>query len=93
MSEGGPNGDFWDNQRIMVTGGGGFLGSHVVERLQSLGAGELFVPRKADYDLVNNADIKRLLSDSKLKSCCILQPKQEALAQIVPSRPSSSTTT
>lgn len=41
---------FWSGKRVTVTGGAGFLGKHIVERLESFGA-EVFVPRKRDYDL------------------------------------------
>ena len=54
---------FLDGKRICVTGGGGFLGSYVIERLKQQGATDIFVPRKADYDLVDGAAVRRLLSD------------------------------
>jgi GDP-L-fucose synthase len=41
----------WPDRRVMVTGGGGFLGASVVRRLEAAGVGEIFVPRSADYDL------------------------------------------
>ncbi|PJF28202.1 MAG: GDP-fucose synthetase [Phototrophicales bacterium] len=56
---------FWQDQRVVVTGGSGFLGSFVVERLQALGAGSITVPRKAQYDLRQRAAIDDLLSDSR----------------------------
>ena len=37
--------------RVMVTGGSGFLGSHVCERLRAQGCREVLVPRSAEYDL------------------------------------------
>ena len=43
--------------RITVTGGSGFLGTHVVEELRSRGCAEIFVPRKADFDLVRRDDL------------------------------------
>jgi len=42
---------FWTDRRVMVTGGGGFLGKAVVRRLESVGARDIFVPRSTDYDL------------------------------------------
>ena len=39
--------DFWPGRRVMVTGGAGFLGQAVVERLEAAGADEIFVPRSA----------------------------------------------
>jgi GDP-L-fucose synthase len=46
----------------MVTGGGGFLGRRVVERLQRVGATDIFIPRSRDYDLRNRDAIARALS-------------------------------
>jgi GDP-L-fucose synthase len=56
---------FWQNQRVVVTGGAGFLGSFVVERLRALGAGAIVVPRRAQYDLRQRAAIDALLSESR----------------------------
>jgi len=56
--------DFWRGKRVMVTGGAGFLGRHVVEKLVERGAQDIFVPRSADYDLREKADIDRALRDS-----------------------------
>jgi GDP-L-fucose synthase len=41
---------YWSQKRVTVTGGAGFLGSHVVRRLEKLGA-EVFVPRQREYNL------------------------------------------
>ncbi len=41
---------FWSGKKVTVTGGAGFLGQHLVKRLQSFGA-EVFVPRQRDYNL------------------------------------------
>jgi GDP-L-fucose synthase len=54
-----------ENERIVVTGGAGFLGSYVVEGLRDLGANGVFVPRSRDYDLVLEEDIRRMLADSR----------------------------
>jgi GDP-L-fucose synthase len=50
--------------RVLVTGGGGFLGSHLVERLQADGA-KPFVARRRDYDLTREADAERLFAGSQ----------------------------
>lgn len=52
--------DYWDDKRVMVTGGGGFLGSHLVEELERRSNGvEVFVPRSDEYDLREKAGIKQ----------------------------------
>lgn len=56
---------FWDKTRVVVTGGAGFLGSHVVERLRLQGIAEIFVPRSRDYDLVQLDAVKRLFQDAR----------------------------
>ena len=50
--------------KTLVTGGGGFLGSHLVERLKQDG-GDVFVARKADYDLTRWDDAERLFEDAE----------------------------
>jgi GDP-L-fucose synthase len=48
---------------VLVTGGGGFLGSHLVERLRADGI-EPFVARRAEYDLTRPDDTERLFADA-----------------------------
>ncbi len=55
----------WKNTRVVVTGGAGFLGSFVVEKLQERGAKEVIVPRSKDYDLVDGEAVRRLLTTTK----------------------------
>jgi GDP-L-fucose synthase len=52
-------------QRVLVTGGAGFLGSFVMEKLRARGVTEIAAPRSRDYDLVDGAQVKRLLADVK----------------------------
>jgi GDP-L-fucose synthase len=56
---------FWRDKRVVVTGGAGFLGSFIVEKLQARGAAEIFVPRIEDYDLRELAAIQRMLADAR----------------------------
>jgi GDP-L-fucose synthase len=49
--------------RVLVTGGGGFLGSHLCERLQADGH-EVFAARRTDYDLTKEGDAARLFADA-----------------------------
>ena len=56
---------FWGPRRVMVTGGGGFLGTAVVRRLQQDGATDVFVPRSRDYDLRTPDGIDRALADGR----------------------------
>jgi len=52
-------------RRIVVTGGAGFLGSYVVEKLRARDCQQIFVPRKKDYDLVQGDAVRRLYADTK----------------------------
>ena len=56
---------FWQDKRVCVTGGAGFLGSFILEKLQERGASDVFVPNIEDYDLTKLEDINRMLDDSK----------------------------
>lgn len=57
--------DKFPYERVVVTGGAGFLGSYVVAKLRQRGVEKVFVPRSKEYDLVNLADVKRLYDDTQ----------------------------
>ena len=55
---------FWQQKPILVTGGGGFLGTFVVERLRREGA-NVVVPRSTEFDLVDGDAVRRLIAAAR----------------------------
>lgn len=53
----------WSQQRVTVTGGAGFLGRVVCEKLRQRGCTHIDVPRRAEYDLTREADVVRMYDD------------------------------
>src|ERR1700694_3878335 len=56
---------FWETRRVVVTGGHGFLGSFVVDKLRSAGAKEVVVPRSDKHDLRVQTEALRLYTDTR----------------------------
>jgi GDP-L-fucose synthase len=54
----------WSEKRICVTGGAGFLGTHLIKELLDRGAKDIFIPTIEEYDLVEPGDVARVLADS-----------------------------
>ncbi|MEL7210358.1 MAG: NAD-dependent epimerase/dehydratase family protein, partial [Actinomycetota bacterium] len=57
--------DFWPSRRVLVTGGGGFLGQAVLDGLSARGATDVIAPTSADYDLRVAADADRMVEDHR----------------------------
>jgi GDP-L-fucose synthase len=57
--------NFWEDKRVVVTGGSGFLGSRLVAKLRAKSPKEIFIPRRADYDLVQWDNVVRLYKDAR----------------------------
>ncbi|MCC5876302.1 MAG: NAD-dependent epimerase/dehydratase family protein, partial [Candidatus Sumerlaeia bacterium] len=55
--------NFWKGRRVAVTGGAGFLGSHIVDKLKQRGCSKVIVPRSAEYDFVREDAVRRFYSD------------------------------
>lgn len=55
----------WSSKRVVVTGGAGFLGRHIVTQLRAAGCSEVFVPRRVDYDLREMGNVHRLYRDAR----------------------------
>jgi GDP-L-fucose synthase len=60
-----PRVDFLAGKRVLVTGGSGFLGTHVISRLQGYDAAEIVAPRSAQYDLRDRDAVRAVLADAR----------------------------
>jgi GDP-L-fucose synthase len=56
---------FWQDKRVCVTGGAGFLGSFILEKLAERGAKDVFVPHIEEYDLTDPKDIDQVLKKAR----------------------------
>jgi GDP-L-fucose synthase len=65
MAVAGADKGFWATRRVCVTGGAGFLGSYILEKLRQRGAAEIFVPLIEEYDLVQRTEILRVLDRAR----------------------------
>lgn len=56
---------FWQNKKVCITGGAGFLGSFVQQILKEHGAEDIFIPTIEEYDLTDLKDIRRVLKTAQ----------------------------
>jgi GDP-L-fucose synthase len=68
---------FWKDKRVIVTGGAGFLGSFVLQKLVERGATDILVPRIEHYNLTDRDSIKQLLDD-------VMQPEDKVPEHLCP---------
>jgi GDP-L-fucose synthase len=57
--------EHWRGRRVVVTGGGGFVGTPLVARLHELGCAAVLAPRRTEYDLTEQAHVRRLYEDAR----------------------------
>jgi len=57
--------NFWRDRRVVVTGGKGFLGSHLVPKLKERGCGNIFIADLQEYDLRSESAIDKMYRESK----------------------------
>src|SRR5262245_24962444 len=55
---------YWNDKCVIVTGGAGFLGSFVIEKLKQRGATDVFIPRTQNYNLIDTNDIRRMYANT-----------------------------
>src|SRR6266568_4017474 len=56
---------FWENRRVVLSGGNGFLGSSVVKKLREAGCRNILAPRSREYDLREKSEAMRLYKDAR----------------------------
>ena len=57
--------NFCEGKRILVTGGAGFLGKRVADKLRAASPSSIFIPRRSEYDLVEQKNVARVYEDAR----------------------------
>lgn len=60
-----PDAAFWNDRKVLITGGRGFLGQAVVDCVRQRGAHELFTPSSSEYDLRDRSAVTQLFHDTR----------------------------
>ena len=60
-----PDTAFWNDRRVLITGGRGFLGQAVVDQVRNRGTRELFTPSSSEYDLRERGAVRQLFADTR----------------------------
>jgi GDP-L-fucose synthase len=60
-----PDAAFWNDRKVLITGGRGFLGQAVVDRVRQRGTHQLFTPSSSDYDLRDRSAVTQLFHDTR----------------------------
>lgn len=58
--------NFWSDKKVVVTGGAGFLGSHVIKELESRGAKNIIIPRSSEHDLRIKEDCAKVVKGADI---------------------------
>ena len=77
------NPSFWKDKRVVVTGGAGFLGRFVVEKLKQRGAKEIVVPRIEEFDLTDIESIKRLFDQLGMQKKNSIDSHRNAASNVI----------
>jgi GDP-L-fucose synthase len=77
------NPSFWQEKRVVVTGGAGFLGRFVVEKLKQRGAKEIVVPRIEEFDLTDIESIKRLFDQLGMQKKSLIDSHRNAASNVI----------
>jgi GDP-L-fucose synthase len=57
--------EWWSSRRVLLTGGGGFLGSYLRERIERAVPAALTAPRKGELDLLDGGAVRRFLAEHR----------------------------